>query len=189
VLKGDDSSLQYSDPGGGLTGDLDKELEYLFDRFVLRNEPHGNRECREHDEVWRTFRQCFEEEKVLAKLKPVRIVGASFEYEFEHAWKNDKWHPLQAVSMDAVDAHTLQDRAVSWVGRAMDLSSDKQLGTLYMLIGPPQVESLKTPYSKAIDLLHRMPIRHEIIKEDEAADFARQFGRMVAAHGTEADEK
>jgi hypothetical protein len=182
ILPKDDSSLQFSEPGGGLTDDPNRTLEELFHGFVIRNQPHRGRECRDNEEVWKAFKEHFTSENVLSELHPVSIKGASFDYEFDHAWKNKRWHPLEPLSMDAVEDHTLRDRASRWVGRAMDLQVDETLGTLHLLVGPPQLERLKVPYAKALDLLHKMPIDHEIVEEDDAAEFARRFGREVRQH-------
>lgn len=182
VLPDDDSALQFSSPGGGLTDNPDAKLEELFQRFVMQNEPRRDREPRTDEEVWKTFRERLTDVDVLPRLQPVKIVGSSFEYEFEHAWRNKKWHALEPLSMDAEKGQTLQDRAWRWVGRATDLQANEDLGKLYLLIGPPQIESLRIPYGKAIDLLHKMPVNHEIVKEDEAPDFARHFGSLVRKH-------
>lgn len=185
ILPRDDSSLQFSEPYGGLADDLDEKLEELYHWYVARNQAPHRREGRPHEEVWRTFKHHLSEQKVLPRLIPVSIHGASFDYEFEHAWKNEKWHPLEAVSMDAVEAHTLQDRATRWVGRATDLQSDERLGKIHLLVGPPQLERLHAPYMKALDLLHKMPVDHEIVLEDGAADFARELHRQMRRYEDE----
>lgn len=185
VLPDDDSSLRLSEPQGGLTSDPEATLLELFERLVLRNQPQEAREARSRDEVWKTFRNGFAERSVLPKLEPVVITGGSFEYTFEHAWRNAKWHPLEPLSMDAETGETLRDRAIKWVGRATDFQAAEDLGKLYLLVGPPELEVLKVPYGKALALLDKMPIEHEIILEDEAEDFVKQFSALVQAHDSE----
>lgn len=182
VLPKDDSSLQFSESCGGLTSDPDKTLEDLYYRYVIRNQPQHGTPSRDKEEVWKTFQHHLRGENVLPKLHPVSIRGASFDYEFDHAWKNDKWHPLEPISMDAAEDHTLCDRATRWVGRATDLQSDERLGKIHLLVGAPQLDRQKVAYGKALALLGKMPIEHEIIEEDEAADFARAFGAELRRH-------
>jgi hypothetical protein len=185
VLPDDDSSLQFSEPRGGLTADPDRTLGELFERHVLRNQPQPGLEPRSHEEVWKTFRNELGNQDVLSALQPVVINGSSFEYEFSHAWKNAKWHPLEPISMDAKEGETLRDRAIKWVGRTIDLQVNDELGTLYLLLGRPQSESLTGSYNKARDLLHKMPIKHEIVEEDAAADFASFFSGLIKRHAPE----
>jgi hypothetical protein len=185
VLPDDDSSLQFTEARGGITDDLDATLEHLFDRFVMQGQPHVVHEARTSDEVWKTFKSRLVEQNIFPALHPITIKGGSFEYEFEHAWKNEKWHPLEPLSMDAKEPETIRERSNKWVGRTMDLQADENLGKLYLLLGPPRSESLKLAYAKAKDLLHKMPVKHQLIEEDEAEDFAAEFGNMVRQHGLE----
>lgn len=185
ILPHDDSSLQFSESSRGLTTDPDYTLDELFTRYVLRNQTSLSVEHRTKEEVWKTFRNELMHRNVIGKLQPVVIKGNSFEYEFSHAWKNRQWHPLEPISMDAKEGETLCDRAVRWLGRATALQGDSNLGTLYMLIGRPESDSLRSAYIKAKNLLHDMPIKHELIDEDEAADFAMEFSSLVSQHEEE----
>ena len=178
----DDSCLQFNDCYYGITEDVKKSLNELYDYFVLGSCPHDNEARRSNDDVWNYFQPSLTRYGVIQKLEPVVITGGSFEYEFKHAWKNSKWHPLEAVSMDAEKPDTLRDRAIKWVGRTTDLQSDPRLGMLYLLVGKPQMESHMQAYHKSVDFLHKMPIEHEIIKEDEAEDFAVAMSSRISMH-------
>lgn len=185
VIPEDDSALQLAELGQGITEDLDATLALLFERYVVRNQPHDPKEHRSHEEVWRVFRDKLDMVGVAPKLEPVKIQGSSFEYEFDHAWKNRKWHPLAPISMDAKEGDTLRSRASRWVGTATDIQGHNLLGKLYLLVGEPQNEALINHYRKAIDLLDRMPVEHEIILEDQAEDFARYFSDLIKSHKAE----
>jgi hypothetical protein len=57
ILPLDDSSLQWSEPGGGQTEDPAKTLEDLFDRMVARYENRQARSSRDDGEVWRVLKK------------------------------------------------------------------------------------------------------------------------------------
>lgn len=182
VLPDDDSALQFTAVYGGITEDPEATLESLYERYVSHNERLKLYYPKQHDDVWKTFRAPLVEHDIITKLKPIIISGESVEYPFQHAWKNSKYHPLEALSMDAEDSDTLLRRAANWVGRTTDLQTDERLGTLYMLIGPPELEKLKPHYIKAINLLHKMPVKHEFVEESEAEPFAEMLSNTIREH-------
>jgi hypothetical protein len=92
ILPLDDSSLQWSDPGGGLTEDPAKMLETLYVRMVQRYEEKHRAPSREDDDIWKEFRAELERRRVLAHLRSKRIVAKDYDYEFDHARRNDLWH-------------------------------------------------------------------------------------------------
>ena len=61
VLPADDSSLQWSPPGSGLSESLSQTLESLFQRLVLRYDERIQAERRTDDEVWRKYRRSLED--------------------------------------------------------------------------------------------------------------------------------
>ena len=53
ILPRDDSSLQWSEPGGGITEDPAATLEQLYTRLVGKYEQRARVPSRTDDEVWR----------------------------------------------------------------------------------------------------------------------------------------
>jgi hypothetical protein len=100
VLPPDDSSLQWAEPGGGITEDPAAMLEQLYDRLVQRYEQKVQAVSRTEAEVWRFYRKELERKQVLAKLQSKRIIAKDDEYEFEHAWKNGEWRCYEPISFD-----------------------------------------------------------------------------------------
>ena len=52
-----------------------------------------------------------------------------------------------------------------------------------MFYGPPSIETNRSAYIKAKNLLHKMPIKHELIEEDESEDFADHISAYMREHG------
>jgi hypothetical protein len=72
ALPADDSALQWSPVGSGLTGDAEATLARLFDRLVLRNDDRTARR-RVDEEVWRPIRDKLAERNVQVPFEPKRI--------------------------------------------------------------------------------------------------------------------
>ena len=73
ILPRDDSSLQWSPVGSGLTDNPARTLEKLFDRMVMCHEERPAVATRSDDDVWRNFRRNLEERHVLQHLQPKRL--------------------------------------------------------------------------------------------------------------------
>jgi hypothetical protein len=92
VLPPDDSSVQFSRAGVGLSVDLENTTAELFDRYVERYALAADSSRRDDEDIWRTFREPLERRHITAYLVPKRIVAPNYEYEFQRAWKNQTWH-------------------------------------------------------------------------------------------------
>lgn len=182
VLPPDDSSLQFSPMGAGTTSNPQATLEELYDRFVERYAQRPQRSGRSDDDVWRIFRHPLSERRVLAKLKPKRIVAPDDEHEFPHAWKNEIWHTAEAVTFDYVEASTVMEKAQRWLGHAMNLSESQEKFKLYLLLGRPRLDKAAAAYARALNTLHKMPCPHEFIAENDCAEFAEMVENELKQH-------
>jgi len=179
VLPLDDSSLRFIDAGVGLTDDLTAEVEGLFVRYVERYSGDLGPAKRADEDVWKSFRGCFDRNEITPRLQPKRIVARNYEYDFNHSWKNGIWQLLEPVSFDLQNNQAIAEKANRWVGRAVGLEDSQDEFKLYLLLGKPSDERLTAAYRKAENLLHKMPIRHELIEETEAAEFARELAAKM----------
>ena len=161
-------------------------LEELFDRLVVRYEGRVQRLKREDEDVWRVFKREFETRQVLTRLRPKRIVAKDYDYEFEHAWKNQTWHVLEPISFDLLEADSILDKANRWLGRATNLQDSPDAFKLHMLLGEPSLESLRPVYRKAENILHKMPGDPVFMREDEAQGFSESLAADMAAHAHDA---
>lgn len=182
VLPPDDSSVQFSPAGTGLSRDLEKTAEELFERYVERYALTGDSHRRDEEDVWRHFREPLERHHVTAHLAPKRIVAPDYEYEFQRAWKNLVWHVYEPVSFDMADGSSIVEKANRWVGRATSLKDSSDQFKIHLLLGEPQDSGLRGSYVKAQNILRKMPGQYELIRESEAEAFAEKLEREVQVH-------
>lgn len=183
VLPPDDSSFQFSSPGGGISADLNATLGELSERYVEKYARVADRVSRSEDDVWRSFRQPLESRKVLSHLKPHTIAGSVYEQDFDYAWKNQQWHTLQPLSFDLADGGNILDKANTWLGRAQSLADAPEKFKLYFLLGAPSNTKLRKAFEKAQNILDKMEVEHDFVKEDAAEDFAEDLREKIEAHG------
>jgi hypothetical protein len=185
VLPPDDSALQFSTPGVGLSADLDRTLLELFQRHVEQYTVSGESPRRTDEDVWRVFKEPLDRAFVTPRLKPKRIVAPSYEYEFERSWKNEIWHVYEPVSFDMIEAASMLDKANRWVGRATSLMDSADPFRIHLLLGEPRDERLLATFDKAQNILHKMPGKKEFVHESEAEAFAEELAREVRGHPNE----
>jgi Protein of unknown function (DUF3037) len=188
VLPLDGSSLQWSEPGGGLTEDPSKTLEGLFDRMVMSYEGVQQTPKRSDEEVWKKFKHTLETRNVARFLQPKKIVGTVDEVEFQHAWKNDVWHCLEPISFDLADSDGIRVKAHRWLGQLMSVKDARDPFKVYMLLGGPQQEELSDAFRKAVRILEQIPVEKEIVLEQNASQFSEQFSSEIEAHTKSKDQ-
>lgn len=182
ILPPDDSSLQWSEAGGGQTDDPERTLENLYARMVERYEGRQQRASRDDGEVWRVFKKEFETHHVISRLRPKRITAPDDDYEFEHAWKNQQWRMYEPISFDLLEAESITSKANRWLGRAINLNESSEKFVLNILLGEPSLEKLKPAYVKAENILNKIPGEKEFVREHEAAKFSKELAEEISKH-------
>ena len=182
ILPVDDSSLQFSPEGYGITENLQETLEKLYNRYVEQYYDKPERHSRSDEDIWKVFKKSLEEKRILSNLKPHQIVGNNYDYEFKYCWQNQKWHIHEPVSFDLIEPASVTDKANGWLGRIMSLNDGGESFKLNILLGAPQDERLKPAFVKAQNIMNRMPCEHEFINEDEAEDFAENLRKEIEEH-------
>jgi hypothetical protein len=178
----DDSSLQWSPIGTGLTADIDKTFARLYERFVGRYDTHVAHR-RTDDEVWRPVRDKLVERQVPVKLGPKEIAGATDVISFGHAWKNGSWHAYEPLSLDLIDAEGIKDKARRWLGHlaaVADRPSDQF--KLHFIVGAPQNKALLPAYETAKLILAKAPFEPSIYEESEVDALVSEIEDEVRAH-------
>ncbi len=185
VIAPDDSSFQWSAMGGGLAEDLPATLESIYHRMVELYDEKSKTESRNDEAVWRIFRKGFEEKKILSRLRPKVIAVPDDEITFNHAWKNHQWHCMESVSFDLMQPQSIKDKAHNWLGRITSVKDSKEDFSVYFLVGEPRQDGSRRAFDNALNVLHKTPVPHEIIRENEAEHFAVEMAEKVAAHDAE----
>lgn len=182
VLPSDDSAMQWSAVGGGRTEDPSREVEKLYERMVMRYEERPSHEGRSDQEVWRNFRRNLEERRLLPLFQPKKISVQDDEIEFEHAWKNGKWHCLEPISFDLASADSIRDKAHRWLGQITSIKTTDEPFTLYLLVGGPQQDELRVAFDSALSILRKIPCENHIFQENQASQLSELIAREAEAH-------
>ena len=185
ILPADDSSLQWSPPGGGITNDPSKTLEQIFCRQVTHYDEKSARSRRTDDDVWLAYKKTLESRMVTKHLQAKKIIVQDDEVEFQHAWKNGIWHCLEPLSFDFATADGIRAKAHKLLGQMLSVQDAAKEFKLYLLLGEPQDAKLRPAFERAVRNLRNLPIDHQLVQEAEAEDFSKNLAAQMEAH----DEK
>jgi hypothetical protein len=181
-------SIQFGPTLSGVTDDPARALGSLFARMVTSQYPKG-RDRRTDDEVWVTYNRALARKSVQKLLGPARIVTENADLKFDHGFRNERWHLLQPLAFDLVTKEAIQGKAIRWLGNATALRDSPDLAKMYLLLGRPSLDANIASYNKAKNLLHTMPIEHELIEEEDADAFAAHLREYMRAHGLVRDDE
>jgi hypothetical protein len=181
IVGPDDGSLVWSELGSGTTENPEATLEKLFFRFVTQYEDAATPRRTDAD-VWRPVRDRLLELKIASILEKKTIASSKDEVEFEHAWKNGKWHCYQPLSFDLATVDGIQEKAARWVGHMVGLSSASEQFQPYFIVGKPSEPALQSAYRRAVEFIADAPLHPTIVPEDEVEAFANELADRVHAH-------
>jgi len=181
VIRADDSSLQWSPAGGGLSKDLPATLAMLYQRFVTKYDIEATSAPRKDDDVWKHFRTELEKRNVLSHLEEKVIAVADDSVKFDHAWKNGTWHCYEPLSFDLASDSSIKEKAHRWLGQVSSIQESREGFHVYFLVGKPAGPDLSDAYEKAVSILRKAP-RSEVIEEEGAEKFSETVAKAMAEH-------
>lgn len=182
VLGPDDSALQWSPVGAGLTVDPQQTLDHLYERFVTMHDKPAAAQRRLDEDVWRQFSHSLEKRQVLRHFGPKTIAVPDDQLEFEHAWKNGMWHCLAPVSFDLSSADSIREKAHNWLGRLTSVAPSAEPFKLYFLVGRPSDAALLPAFKSALSILRKAKVDREVFDEDEAGALSERLADEVRMH-------
>jgi hypothetical protein len=185
AMAADDSALQWSPVGSGLTNDAQATLDRLFERLVRRNDDRAVRR-RVDEEVWRPVRDKLAERNVQVPFEQKVVAGALDSITFEHAWKNGSWHVYEPVSLDLADRDGIMAKTHRWLGHlaaVQDGARDPM--KLHFILGAPQDPALEPAYRKAVALFRQAALAPEVLEEDDVDALVTRIEDEVRAHHDE----
>lgn len=180
VLPPDDSSLQWSEQGGGFTDDPGKTLAEIYGRLVERYIAGATQVSRTDEEIAKPFRTKLG--RVATKLAEKKITTQDYQYDFRYAWKNNIWHLYEPVSFDLVDPGSIREKANKWLGRGVALHDAREKFKIHFLLGEPKQPGTQDAFQNAIHLLSKIPGQKELVRENELDHFAQHVAEEIAAH-------
>jgi hypothetical protein len=177
-------SIQFGTVLAGITSDLEDEAERVFQRLISSQYVQKERRSRSDEEIWTIFNKPLAKKQLTNYLRPKHFTSSdAYDLKFDHAFKNERWHILNPVSMDHAQADYLQIKAIRILGETTALQGNGDMGKFYLLLGEPRTPSHQNAYIKAKNLLNKIPIEKEIIEEREADDFAKELASYMETHG------
>lgn len=181
VIRVDDSSLQWSPVGSGLSKDLPATLASLYQRFVTKYDTELSNAPRKDDDVWKHFRTELEKRNVLSHLKEKVIAVADDSVKFDHAWKNGAWHCYEPISFDLASDSSIKEKAHRWLGQVSSIKASREGFRVYFLVGKPANATLSGAYEKAVSILRKAP-DSEVIEEECAEQFSESVAKAISEH-------
>jgi len=186
VLVPDDASIKFSASRDGIAEDLDSTFEYMYSRLIERYINKGERVSRDDDEIWQVFKKPLQENGVLKHLGPQVIRTRYEEFKFRHTWRNGAINVLEPVSLDLVYGASIRQKARTWLGAAQILSENRDVSTLYLLVGKPHREGsdVQKAYSDARSMLENLAqhLKVRVVDEEDAETFAKKVKPLVEEH-------
>ena len=165
----------------GVTENLEEELEYLYDRFVRSQYEREEKPIRVDDaQFWNEVQRVLAPRGITRVLRPKHLGLA--EVKFEHAYKNEKWHVIEPVSLDYSNASDMKGRALTTLGKATAVQKDPELGLFTVVVGKPRRNDNKKIYREAMQLLNDLPVEHRIVEGDKAEAFAEELEAEMKEH-------
>jgi hypothetical protein len=180
VLPNDDSSLQWSPPGGGFSSNLAETSRQLYARMVERYSRSGETASRNDEDIAKPFKAHLK--KAADKLQEKRIEARDYQYEFALAWKNSIWHLYEPVSFDLMDPGSIVEKANRWLGRGVALNDASERFKIHFLLGEPKQPGTEKAFESAKHLLEKIPGQKELVRESELEAFADSVAVEMANH-------
>lgn len=182
VLPSDDSSLQWSPVGSGVTEDLERAFERIYSRLVTKYDVRSIPR-RTDEEVWKPVRQRLEERHLSVVLEPKTITGLDDKIEFQHAWKNGAWHVYEPVSLDLASAEGIYHKVHRWLGQLASVTPEaSEPFCPYFIVGAPSDPQLETAYQRALKILRKSPGQVAVFEESEIEQLVDRIEDAVRAH-------
>lgn len=181
VIRADDSSLQWSPAGSGLSKDLPATLAALYQRFVTKYDAEASSTPRKDDDVWKHFRMELEKRNVLGYLEPKVIAVADDSVKFDHAWKNGAWNCYEPLSFDLSSDASIKEKAHRWLGQVSSIKDAREGFKVYFLVGKPTDSGLVDAYEQAVSILRKAPAS-SVVEEDMAEEFSETLALAIAEH-------
>jgi hypothetical protein len=185
LLPIDDSALQWSQPGGGITSDPQGTLKELFERLVARHLKAHPPTRRRDSDVWKPFEQELRKREVSHYLHDKVLTAGELRHHFENAWEpaGGYLRVFQPLSFDLLEASDIVEKAITCNGVLRQLRKGHPDFYIYLLLGRPAGSSRNRAFAQAYETLAEDGGRKEIFPEEQAAQFAEAVEKEIKGAG------
>lgn len=178
----DDSSLVWSPVASGVSADLASTYDKVFARHITKFDQKSARKNRTDDDVWRQFRRDLEKRNLLNFFEAKNISGKDDEVEFPFAWKNGIWHCIEPISFDLTASDSIRDKAHKWLGQIASVTDSVEKFKVYLVLAKPAKPSLEGAFKKAVAILQKAPVDHELFVDSEMSALVDRLHKQVDEH-------
>lgn len=177
-------AIAVSEPVVGVTLDVRRTCDSLYETFVASRLTSNQRSSRQDEEVWAAFEQR-SHSAVRVHLQPHDLRGPRMPLHFDHCWKNGKWHAAQPLSFDLLEPHAIRDKAASWIGKLNATKPSEHGAEVSFLIGMPgdgaDHEVVKAANDGEAMLRELLSGEADVYTEAQSADLERKILADLAA--------
>ncbi len=185
LLPTDDSALQWSAPGGGITDDPAQTVRELFERLVARHLKAHPPTRRDDADVWKPFERELRRRDVLQRLSEKVLAVGELRHRFENAWQPPGGYLrlFQPLSFDLLQPSDIVEKAVRWSALIRQLRKADSEFLIYLLLGRPSGEGhSRRAFQQAHETLSEETSgRKELIPEEKASIFAAAVEKEIKA--------
>ncbi|OGL42576.1 MAG: hypothetical protein A2161_05215 [Candidatus Schekmanbacteria bacterium RBG_13_48_7] len=170
-----ESVIQFSRQGGGITDNADDTLNELFKRYVEKYLKERIRQTRSDDQVLPILRDALTQKGLSEYVRTKRVSSSLDEHDFPIAWKNGKWNLCDAISFDLSVANDIRGKANRWLGHTFNLFKNNTDYKLYLFLGKPSIPELSECFDNAVKILNQIPGNPSLICEENVSDIVDQI--------------
>ncbi len=174
LLPIDDSALQWSAAGGGVTDDPQQALKDTFERLVARHLKAHAPTRREDADVWKPFARELGRRNILSRLQERTLSVGELHHRFENSWQPSGGYLrlYQPLTFDLLKPSDIVEKAIHWNGLLRQLRKADSEFVIYLLLGKPSDDSRLKAFDQACHTLAEDEGQKELVAEEEAASFA-----------------
>lgn len=102
-------------------------------------------------------------------------------FNFDFAWKNGVWNLVKPVGFDLKTGDGIIQKARNNLGEFTDLESEvKSQYKCAIIVGKPTDRKLYSNYTKALNILHKLPKTIKVLEENDLKEYSRQVVEAVS---------
>lgn len=169
LFPNDASSFRTSEIMAGIAADPEQRLRDLFEELVQHNDPHAGRVRNDEVEIWGKVERSLARHHLENRLHPRLIATPHYEWKFKASWQNGTTQLLEPISFDYLSSREVIEKANTWKGRLMTLSSESDFRLSAVVEGPSSA-NLRPAYEDALAILRGAPRIRTIVRDEREMD-------------------
>ena len=183
LVREDTSTFQWSQVISGISTNPEDRLNRLFEEFVTFHESLGRRRSprpRNERMIWKTVHQALQVHDLADHVETdITMKSASFEHSFKVGWTNGIRQVLEPISLGLRNPEEIIDKAHTWSGRLLNLSTGNKFGCTAVLA--PRAEHVdRITFNHGRQILEEAPSMREVITENEVDDYMSEIKKDLA---------